>query len=121
MKRNNAELYLIELGYKLPNYPIPDLDYQPREIEVEVWDDSLYESLAQYECSRCLAINIDKLSDGSAGNCSSCSEIDYWDLLSIEIDGRFVETEKAFKIFQKRGLIKKLEKENQHPINTKEK
>jgi hypothetical protein len=114
MKPNNAELYLVDLGYELSKSPVPDKIFsskmilQSKEIEVEVWDASLYEHSAQYECSRCLAINIDKLSDGSAGKCDSCEEIDYWDLLSIEIDGRFVDVDKAFKVFKKRGLIKKI-------------
>lgn len=114
MKRNNAELYLIDLGYELSKSPVPEKIFsskrilQPKEMEVEVWDDSLYEHSAQYECSRCLAINTDKLNDGSSGKCISCEETDYWDLLSIEIDGRFVDVEKAFKILQKRGLVRKV-------------
>ena len=54
------------------------------------WLDKLYEESdtpieAQYECSRCLSINIAEYGDGSAGLCSNCERVDYWDLKSVLI------------------------------------
>jgi len=62
------------------------------------WLDKLYEESetpieAQYECSRCLSINIAEYSDGSAGLCDFCEEVDYWDLKSVLIGDTWREVE----------------------------
>jgi len=48
---------------------------------------------ALYECSRCLSINKQDLSGGSAGLCSECEEVDYWDLKAIFLDGVWEDIE----------------------------
>jgi len=60
------------------------------------WIDKLYEESdtpieAKYECSRCLSINKAELSNGSAGLCDFCEEIDYWHLKSVLIENTWRE------------------------------
>jgi hypothetical protein len=74
--------------------------------KVEVWDEKINDLNAKFKCSRCNKVNISTVGFGSAGQCIHCDGIDYWDLIEVEIDGEFKPLKSAYRILEKRKLIR---------------
>lgn len=70
--------------------------------EEDLLFDSDIDYLGQYECSRCLEMNYQNISNGSAGECEYCDEVDYWDLNAVQIDEQWYSLDEAYELLEKR-------------------
>jgi len=81
-----------------------EIRYLMRKIdgEEDVLFDSDIDYLGQYECSRCLEMNYQNISEGEAGECGYCDEVDYWDLNAVQIDHQWYSLDEAYELLKKR-------------------
>lgn len=106
---NEYTQYLRDIGYDIVEYkvhPFKEEDYTTKERKFEVWDDTIDGYMARYRCSRCQTIHIERVSNGASGLCSFCDEVDYWDMIAIQIDGRFYAYDRAVESLTGKGLIR---------------
>jgi hypothetical protein len=48
-------------------------------------------------------MNYQNISNGSAGECEYCDEVDYWDLDAVEIDDQWYSLDEAYELLKKRN------------------
>ena len=101
---NKLESILSDLGYDI--FVIPNVKYEMGYPKVEQKEDVLFDSdidyLGRYECSRCGEMNYQNISNGAAGECVHCDEVDYWDLNLVQIDNKWYSLDGAYKLLEKK-------------------
>lgn len=103
--QNKLESIVSSIGYEI--FVIPNVKYVMGYPEVEKERDILFDSdidyLGEYECSRCSHMNYHMISEGTAGECVHCEEVDYWDLNLVQIDEQWYSLDAAYKLLKKRN------------------